>query len=393
MPLFCARFAKCFRISIVAVIVLASPAIVLAAQASFLDGFTAIELVGSTVPANGDVNPYGVAIVQHSIGLLNRGDILVSNFNDSENPPSGLQGKGTTIVQLSPQGTVMLFAQIDPVALGAACPGGVGLTTALVVLKRGWVIVGSLPTSDGTSATAMPGCLIVLDSNGQVVETFAGNGINGPWDMTAIDAGPHASLFVTNVLNGNVATQVPPTVVNQGTVLRLDLDVPKAGGGIPTLLATTTIGSGFSEIADPSALIIGPTGLGLAPGGTLYVADTHNNRIAAIPDAVSRQTSALTGDQVSIMGALNGPLGLAIAPNGNIVTVNALDGNIVETTPQGTQIAVKTIETATGMGSLFGLAILNGGRALYFVDDGDNTLKALIDESSPPKGHGHGHGH
>jgi len=176
-------------------------------------------------------------------------------------------------------------------------------------------------------------------------------------------------------------------------VLRLDLDVPKAGGGIPTLLATTTIGSGFSEIADPSALIIGPTGLGLAPGGTLYVADTHNNRIAAIPDAVSRQTSALTGDQVSIMGALNGPLGLAIAPNGNIVTVNALDGNIVETTPQGTQIAVKTIETATGMGSLFGLAILNGGRALYFVDDGDNTLKALIDESSPPKGHGHGHGH
>src|SRR6516165_7230429 len=91
----------------------------------------------------------------------------------------------------------------------------------------------------------------------------------------------------------------------------------------------------------------------------------------------------------AIMGALNGPLGLAIAPNGNIVTVNALDGNIVETTPQGTQIAVKTIETATGMGSLFGLAILNGGRALYFVDDGDNTLKALIDESSPPKGHGH----
>ena len=382
------HFSKSFRIAILAVIVLASPALVLAAQHPFLDRFSAIELVGSTVPANGDVNPYGVAIVQHSVGLLNRGDILVSNFNNSANPPSGEQGRGTTIVQLSPRGTVTLFAQIDPVALGAACPGGVGLTTALVVLKRGWVIVGSLPTTDGTSATAMPGCLIVLDSNGQVVETFAGNGINGPWDMTALDAGPHASLFVTNVLNGNVATQVPPKVVNEATVLRLDLDVPQAGGGMPSLLTTTTIGSGFAEIADPNALIIGPTGVGLAPDGTLYVADTHNSRIAAIPDAVSRQTSALTGVDVSIAGALNGPLGLAIAPNGNIVTVNAGDGNIVETTPQGMQIAVKTIETATGAGSLFGIAILNGGRALYFVDDGDNTLKALIDESSP--GH-HGH--
>jgi hypothetical protein len=378
---------KCTRFAILAVIVLTSSAIAVAAEHPFLDRFSAIELIASTVPANGDVNPYGVAIVQHSMGLLNRGDILVSNFNNSANPPSGLQGTGTTIVQLSPQGTVTLFAQIDPVALGAACPGGVGLTTALVVLKRGWVIVGSLPTVDGTSATASAGCLIVLDSNGQVVETFAGNGINGPWDMTAEDAGPRASLFVTNVLNGDV-TQGAPHVVNQGTVLRLDLDVPKAGGGMPTLLATTTIGSGFSETADPNALIIGPTGVGLAPDGTLYVADTHNNRIAAIPDAVSRQTSALTGDQVSIMGALNGPLGLAIAPNGNIVTVNAGDGNIVETTPQGTQIAVKTIETATGMGSLFGIAILNGGRALYFVDDGDNTLKALIDNGAS-KRHGH----
>jgi len=33
-------------------------------------------------------------------------------------------------------------------------PGGVDLTTALAGLRSGWVIVGSLPTSDGTSATA-----------------------------------------------------------------------------------------------------------------------------------------------------------------------------------------------------------------------------------------------
>ena len=56
--------------------------------------------IGSTVPANGDVNPYGVAVVPHSRGRLHRGDVLVSNFNNKAN----LQGTGTTIVQVSPGG-------------------------------------------------------------------------------------------------------------------------------------------------------------------------------------------------------------------------------------------------------------------------------------------------
>src|ERR1700739_1010553 len=40
----------------------------------------------STIPANGDVNPYGVAFVpdnfQSGTGPLKHGDILVSNFNN-----------------------------------------------------------------------------------------------------------------------------------------------------------------------------------------------------------------------------------------------------------------------------------------------------------------------
>ena len=39
-----------------------------------------------------------------------------------------------------------------------------------------------------------------------------------------------------------------------------------------------------------AALVIGPTGVGLGPNGTLYVADTLDNRIAAIPDARFRFT-------------------------------------------------------------------------------------------------------
>ena len=214
-----------------------------------------IKTIASTVPGNGDINPYGLAVVPTTTGSLTQGNILVSNFNNSAN----LQGTGTTIVQISPSGTVSLFAQIDANTLPGPCPGGIGLTTALVALKTGWVVVGSLPTTDGTSATAQAGCLLVLDSNGNVVETFYGSLINGPWDMTAADGGTNVAVFVTNVLNGTLAGG--GKVVNHGTVLRLNLTIGK--GSMPSLQSMTIIGSGFSERTDPAAVVIGPTGVGL----------------------------------------------------------------------------------------------------------------------------------
>ena len=359
--------------SVLAVALAIMPTLTHASGSSFIGKFHTITTIVSTVPRNGDVNPYGVAVVPNSTGRLVQGDILVSNFNNSAN----LQGTGTTIVEIDPGGTRHLFAQIDANKLPGACPGGVGLTTALVALQRGWVIVGSLPTSDGTAATAQAGCLIVLDSNGNAVETFSGSPINGPWDMTASDAGDQAQLFVTNVLNGTVAAN--GKVVNQGTVLRIALAVPSQGHGIPSRESTTVIGSGFSERTDPAALVIGPTGVGLS-GSTLYVADSLNNRIASIPNALTRTTTAHAGNDVTANGAINDPLGLSIAPNGDILTANGNDGFLVETTPGGTQIAKRLLDrtgSPPGSGCLFGLAIVPGGSGVYFVDDCDNTLKLL----------------
>src|ERR1039458_2548128 len=214
-----------------------------------------IKTIASTVPSNGDVNPYGIVRVPVTTGSLVKGNILVSNFNNSDN----LQGTGTTIVQITPSGSVSLFAQINATNLPGPCPGGIGLTTALVALNSGWVIVGSLPTTDGMSDTAEAGCLLVLNSSGNVAETFYGSLINGPWDMTAADGGNVASLFVTNVLNGTVAGD--GNVVHQGTVVRLDLIIPRSS--MPSLQQMTVIGSGFAEQTNPSALVIGPTGVGL----------------------------------------------------------------------------------------------------------------------------------
>src|ERR1700728_4180652 len=64
----------------------------------------------STIPANGDLNPYGLAIVPRSLlgtTVLQAGDMLVSNFNNSDN----LQGTGTTIVRVNQQGPLSLFYQ------------------------------------------------------------------------------------------------------------------------------------------------------------------------------------------------------------------------------------------------------------------------------------------
>jgi len=322
------------------------------------------------------VNPYGVAVSPVSKGKLIEGNVLVSNFNNKANQ----QGTGTTIVQISPHGDLSLFAALDPNHLPGACPGGVGLTTALVVLRSGWVIVGSLPAAGGNSANAKAGCLIVLNDQGTPVETFSGDPINGPWDMTAFDGGAFAVLFVSNVLNQTVAAN--GNTVSEGTVARLLLLTPDAdqGGDVPHDIFNTVIGSGFGEHTDPAALVIGPTGLGLGSDGTVYVADTVANRIAAIPAGLFRLDSAGTGITVSHGGALNGPLGLAIAPNGDILTVNSQDGNIVETTPDGQQVEVKTLDNTVtpgslnGAGALFGLAVTTKGRGVYFVDDDTNTL-------------------
>jgi hypothetical protein len=336
-----------------------------------------IKTIGSTVPGNGDVNPYGIAVVPTTVGSLTQGNILISNFNGSAN----LQGTGTTIVQISPRGSVSLFAQIEANKLPGRCPGGIGLTTALVALRSGWVVVGSLPTRDGTAATAQAGCLLILDSQGKVVETLFGSLINGPWDMTAADEGDKVSLFVTNVLNGTVAGG--GNVVHQGTVLRLNLEVSR--GAMPSLQSMTVIGSGFSEKSDPAALVIGPTGVQLSPSPgsgdnderTLYVADSVNNRIAAIPNALQRNSSAGRGMTISKGGALNDPLGLTVTAGGNIITANGGNGFAVETTPSGKQIAKALLDstgTPPGAGALFGVVFVPG-EGLFFVDDATNTLK------------------
>jgi hypothetical protein len=360
-----------------------------AAQATppaFLSQFSNVVPGPSTVPTGGDLNPYGIVAVPASTGNLVEGGVLVSNFNDAANA----QGTGTTIVQEMPDGSVHQFAQITQASTSGPCPGGIGLTTALSVLPGGWVVVGSLPTTaNGPGSVATPqgtaaGCLLVLNSTGQLVETWAGGAINGPWDMTSATFGDDAYLFVTNVLNGTVAADsgIPSTqpgnVVNGGTVVRIKVDLD--AGSSPKIESETVVASGFAERTDPTALVIGPTGVALGHNGVLYVADSVRNRIAAVPDAVGRDgTFGVPGGiTVSHASVLSDPLGMTLAPNGDVLTVNGNNGLIVETAPWGQTVGTATLDDSGpppgGAGNLFGLTLVPGGRGIWFVDDGTNTL-------------------
>jgi uncharacterized protein (TIGR03118 family) len=310
----------------------------------------------STVPANGDQNPYGVAFVPQDIqsgGVLQPGDVLISNFNDNAN----VQGTGSTIVRISADGQQSVFFQGGP---------GLGLTTALGVLKSGFVIVGNVPTSNGT---AQQGSLLILDSNGNVVTQLTDSSLNGPWDLALNDQGNLAQVFVSNVLSGSVT--------------RINLSIP--AGSTPIVESETPIASGYASQTDPNALVVGPTGLAFDPSsGTLYVASTADNGIYAIANAGTAGSDQGMGQLVVQDNThLHGPLGLALAPNGDLIVSNGdainADPNqpneLDEFTTTGQFVGQFQVDNGNS-GAAFGVAVSSDSGEIRFaaVDDNTNTL-------------------
>lgn len=347
---------------------------------AYLETIRRHKTLTSTIPHNGDLNPYAVIVAPVSAGKIQKGDVLVDNFNALSN----LQGTGTTIVDYNPSTKkTTLFAEIPQHLPG--CPGGVGLSTAMAMLKTGWLIVGSAPSIDGTTRTLGAGCLFVFDPNGKLVDTWANSNINCPWgNMEVIDNGTNALLFVSMSGFDVPGPQVRdpqtgyPVTVRKATVLRIELSIPE--GKPPSITSQTVIAHGFGQRADRDVFLIGPTGLTLGKDGALYVSDALGNQIVAIDDAATRTTSAGTGRVVSNGGLLRRPLAMVIAPNGNILVLNAKNGQVVEINPtSGQQLGAQWVDnnpaqSPPGNGDLFGIAMAPDGRGFYYVQDDVNTL-------------------
>jgi hypothetical protein len=313
----------------------------------------------STVPANGDVNPYGVAFVPPQFpngGKVHPGDILVSNFNAASN----LQGTGSTIVDIPATGAPSLFFQ-------SSTP--TGLTTALNILHRGLVLVGNFPSADGTCQNATPGSILVIDKDGKHVGSIADSSINGPWDSAVLDNGNSALFFVANALNG--------------TVVRFNLSVSSSGVSVGSV---TQIASGYLHQCDPVTFVDAPTGLVYdAERDVLYVASSADNAIFAVANAGSTEKDHGTGRVIYQDSAhLHGPLGMIMAPNGHLVVANNDSINpdpnqpseIVEFTIGGK--FVKEISVDPNFGGSFGLAVMTKGDTSRFAAVDDNVPVLLI---------------
>jgi hypothetical protein len=351
-----------------------------AAETGLLQTIHRHVILTSTIASGGDSNPYAVVVAPVTAGKIQAGDVLVDSFNNVSN----LQGTGTTIVDYNPTTKQTNIVARLPQQL-AGCPGGVGMTAAMTMLKTGFIIVGSTPSIDGSTRTKGDGSLIVLDPSGNVVETWSGLNINGPWGNVAlVDNGSTATLFVSmagfdvgSPYDVDPKTSYPP-VINKATVLRLDLSIPD--GKPPVIDSQTVIGDGFLERADKDAFLIGPTGLAIGPGDTLYVSDALANRIAEIPNASTRSGSAGTGQTVSEGGLLEHPLALVYLPNGHLLTCNGRNGLVVEIDPvAGKQLYAQWIDTdqaqsPPGSGDLFGIATTTNGEGFYYVEDDMNIL-------------------
>jgi hypothetical protein len=342
------------------------------ADPAFLPTLKKHHLLTSTQPANGDQNPYALVVAPVSAGTVQKDDVLVDNFNNNGN----LQGTGSTIIDYRPAtGQMNVFATIPHDLPG--CPGGIGLSTAMTMLKSGWVIVGSAPSTDGTTKTLGAGCLIVLDANGHVAGTISGPQIDDPWgNMAVIDNGDTATLFVSNAGFGIGAPGQP--VQHKATVLRIGLAM--ANGKAPVVTSQTVIGDGFGARSDAGVFLIGPTGLALSKDGTLFVSDAIGNQVVAIPNAAARGDSAGPGREISKDGLLNRPLAMDFAANGHLLVVNGLNGQVVEIDPAtGKQdgamwIDADEAQTPPGSGDLFGITMMPDGKGFYYVEDDVNAL-------------------
>ena len=346
----------------------------------FLESVHRHVTMASTVTENGDLNPYAVVVAPVTAGKVMAEDVLVDNFNNISN----LQGTGTTIVGFRPSTQQSyLFARL-PQNL-PQCPGGIGLTTAMTMLKTGWVIVGSTPSKDGTTATKGDGCVLVLDPNGKLVSVWSGPTINDPWgNMAVIDKGSTATLFISmagfDLKSPSVVDPATglPVVVHKSTVLRLQLSM--SGGKPPVLTDQTTIADGFPARPDVDNFLLGPTGLALSKDDTLYVTDGLDNFITSIPNASTRTDSAGIGKVVTRDGLLSWPLAMAWSPEGHLLVCNGKDGRLVEVDPvAGKQIYAQWINTdqaqsPPGNGDLFGIAMTPDSTGFYYVMDDVNTL-------------------
>jgi hypothetical protein len=313
--------------------------------------------IGSTV-VKGEMNPYGLDVAKSDSGLIETGDLVVCNFNNSKN----VQGTGRTILALHPVvGSTPTFIAKDPSLVGCDA-------LALGPTDVSWAAA--------YSANDNP----LVDATGSLLTTLPFGPWHGPFgEAFSPKKGPFgkAAFYVTNA--------------GDGTIVRVN--ILSAGGFSFDVVAT-----GFAINGGQPGSILGPSGLQYdAKNDNLYIVDGADNSLTVFkhvstipPGGIFLENGSFGGRfhnrarRVFSGSPLNGPISSALLPNGHLVlgnTGNAAGFNImVEISPsRGKVVATKNVDTGPA-GALFGMVATGTSDddvQLFYNDDNSNTLNVL----------------
>jgi sugar lactone lactonase YvrE len=214
-----------------------------------------------------------------------------------------------------------------------------------------------------------------VDASGTIT-TLAGNGVAG----ASGDGGPATAAQLSNPWG--------VAVDKTGTIYFADSDNNRlrtidASGRIATKAGST---AGFSGDGGPSqsARLGAPAGVAIDATGNIYIADAGNNRIRKIDVAGVITTVAGSGAAGSSgdggqakLALLNGPLGIAVDSAGNLYIADEANGRIrkVDVTGVITTIAGNGTAGFSGDGGKATQAALNFPRAVA-VDGAGNVYIA-----------------
>jgi uncharacterized protein (TIGR03437 family) len=191
-----------------------------------------------------------------------------------------------------------------------------------------------------------------------------------------------ANQYVVDTLNNRVLLAPP------GALVTTD-----AGNGAP--------GSSGDGGSAPTAQLDGPATCAVDASGSLFIADTKNNRIRKVSPAGVITTIAgagaagAAGDEGPAAAALlNAPRGVAVDGLGDIFIADTGNHRIRMVTPDGqihsiagTGVAGFAGDGAEALSAQLnspGGLVVDGSGSLYFADSANNRVRRLVQTAGPP---------
>lgn len=336
--------------------------------------------VGGTgiVTSSGDGGPAtnSSVVLPTDVAADHSGNLFITDFGNSK-IRQVTAGIITTVI--GNQDGVPLEDGQAAASIRLAGPTGVAVDSAgTVYFTEGSVGVGSgLVQGDYRVWKVSSGLFSSVAGTG--VQSYSGDGaaasaaqLNLPSNIAMDSAG---AIYIADALNNRVRKMT-------------------AGGAIVTVAGNGKAGfSGDGKLATNGQLN-GPRGVAVDSAGTIYIADTNNNRVRVVtPDGVmytlaGNGNAGFFGDGgMAILGALHAPQAVAVDSNDNFYIADTLDCRVRKVTPDNTitTIAGNGIAGFSGDGGPGDNAALNlpvslavdSGGSVYIADQGNGRIRKV----------------